>query len=123
MAIPCVNGQSPSHRLPPPPPLLILIPRLVQGLIGVPLPNTSQLLCRKRLLFPSRVLSIGCVLIFFPLVYKEKGKKEKKIEKSYFDLKAVPFRSISVYCGKGYKGKEEIRTIYRFFLGSSNFSV
>ena len=57
---------------------------------------------------------------FFPSgLIKRRGRKRKKREKkekSYFDLKAVPFRSISVYRGKGYKGKEEIRTIYLFFF-------
>ena len=53
---------------------------------------------------------------FFPSgLIKRRGIK-RKIEKSYFYLKAVQFRSISVYRGKGYKGKEEIRTIYLFFF-------
>ena len=58
---------------------------LVQGLSGVLLPTPHQLLdCRKRLLFPSRVLSIGCVLIPpLPGLIKRKGKKEKNREKLF----------------------------------------
>ena len=117
--------MSSHHRLPPPPPLLIPIHRLCgcRSSAGLeqcaPLHPTSAIRLSKMPTLPFiqlRVLGIGCDLIFSLWVNKEKGKKEKKIEESYFDLKAVRFRSISVYRGKGYKGKEEFRTTYLFFF-------
>ena len=110
------------HRLPPSLTLLMPIHRLllaglVQGLIGVPLPTPHQLLdCQKNAY--SSLHTITCTRHWVCFDFFPSGliKRRGKIEKSYFGLKAVPFRSISVYREKGYKGKEEIRTIYLFFF-------